>query len=109
MLNFKGKGIISVFFFFGRVFGNNAQSLSFRQNQESGVPNITGRLGFGSACNLASGAFYQSSGESRTSNTSGTNISVGNFDAIRVSNKYKNNLDEVVTDNIAVRYYYKAF
>ena len=31
------------------------------------------------------------------------------FSANRSKDKYKDNLDEVITDNIAVRYYYKAF
>ncbi len=77
------------------------------------MPNITGGIDQVSTT-LASPP--SSSGALTATNPRKFSINGGNYycfylgvDASRVSNKYKNNLDEVVTDNIAVRYYYKAF
>lgn len=116
---FKTQGQTSIPAMAGRFKRNqgriraNAQSLSFRQNQESGVPNISGGIDqISTTLNIAPTA----SGALTATSPRRFSINGGNYyciylgiDASRASNKYKNGIDEVVTDNIAVRYYYKAF
>lgn len=95
------------------IIRDNASSLTFRTNQESGVPNITGSAWNGYRGIL--GNFLGACSAYGTKmidwgSTGGATVFTGfNFNAKASSNKYKDNFDEVVPDNVAVRMCYVAF